>query len=73
MIDRIFSAVLTFSILIGATLAFGAEVFGTEPRVTATAPVALREVQLERVVVIAKRAPAATHMASTETGSTLAQ
>jgi hypothetical protein len=75
MIDRIFAAVLTFTILIGATLAFGVEMFGANaPVVTArTAPAHVREIRLERVVVTAKRVPVATHVAATESAAALTE
>lgn len=71
MIDRLFIAVLSFSILAGATLAFGSELFAsTSQGGAATARVAtvgeVRNITLERVVVTAKRAPAPTHVAATE-------
>jgi hypothetical protein len=72
MIDRLFAAVLTFSILIGSTLAFGAELFGANAPVVANRS-AVREVQLERVVVTAKRLPAATRVAATESAAALTE
>ena len=59
MIDRIFSAALTFCLLIGGTLAIGSAFVGLD-RPAATNP-HVRVVQLEPVVVKAKRlAPPAT-------------
>jgi hypothetical protein len=48
MIDRIFSAVLTFGLLIGGTMAIGSEMFGLNQQRDA------RVVQLQPVVVVAK-------------------
>lgn len=68
MIDRIFSAALTFCLLIGGTLAIGAAMFGLDHRSTAanaaTAPT--RVLQLERVVIVGKRLVPATEVAQTE-------
>jgi hypothetical protein len=49
MIDRIFSAVLTFALLLGGTLAIGSELFGMNRQHT------VRVVQLQPVVIVAKR------------------
>jgi hypothetical protein len=57
MIDRLFLATLTFTLLIGGTLAFGSAVFGT-PHAPAVEKAAPRVVQLERVVVVGKRTAA---------------
>ena len=57
MIDRIFSAVLTFGLLIGATLAIGSELFAPHPaHVAAIATAHAQVVQLERVEPTAQRA-----------------
>jgi hypothetical protein len=57
MIDRLFLATLTFCVLIAGTLAIGSAMLGLDQhsaaRRAAAAPV--RIVQLERVVVTAKR------------------
>jgi hypothetical protein len=60
MIDRIFSAVLTFSLLIGGTLAVGSEMFGLNQQRTT------RVVQLHPVVVVAKRLALNANIATTE-------
>jgi hypothetical protein len=53
MIDRLFLCTLTFTLLIGGTLAIGSAVFaGPAP---STAKAAVRIVQLDRVVVVGKR------------------
>ena len=60
MIDRIFSATLTFGLLIAGTIAIGAALFGLDQRSVAARAAAtpVRVVQLERVVVTAKRVAA---------------
>jgi hypothetical protein len=50
MIDRIFSAVLTFALLLGGTLAIGSEMFGTHRQHT------VRVVRLQPVVAVATSA-----------------
>lgn len=57
MLDRIFSAVLTFALLIGGTLAIGSAAFGADPQTGAAKPAdsSVRVVQLDRVLVVAKR------------------
>jgi hypothetical protein len=57
MIDRIFSAALTFALLIGGTLAIGAALFGMDrPQVSSQASASRpKVVQLQNVVVVAKR------------------
>jgi hypothetical protein len=59
MIDRIFFAALTFCLLIAGTLAIGVAMFGEARSASAQA----RVVQLERVVVVGKRAAAASAVA----------
>ncbi len=62
MIDRIFSAALTFCLLIGGTLAIGSALFGLDRTSVAStsAKPQVRVVQLEPVLITAKRlAPAA--------------
>ena len=58
MIDRIFSAALTFCVLVAATLAIGSMLFGSSARAPAakTAHAAVRVLQLPTVVITAKRA-----------------
>jgi hypothetical protein len=74
MIDRIFSAVLTFSLLIGGTLAIGAALFGVDQRSAAAhaASAPVRVVQLERVVVTAKRLAPPVKVAYGESAETTA-
>jgi hypothetical protein len=62
MIDRLFTATLTFCLLIAGTLAIGSAMLGTDQRAVApkAASAPVRVVQLERVVIVGKRlAPAA--------------
>ena len=68
MIDRIFSAALTFCLLIGGTLAIGSAMFGTERNALAphTAAALVKLVQLERVVVVGKRLAPASAVATSE-------
>lgn len=57
MIDRLFTAVLTFALLVGGTLAIGSALLEADPRSSA-APAARsqpRVVQLERVTITATR------------------
>ena len=66
MIDRYFTAALTFALLIGGTLAIGSELF--EMNRPALQRTALAEqpsvVQLPTVVVIGRRTPPASAVAS---------
>ena len=57
MIDRLVLATLTFCVLIIGTLAIGSALFGRDHRAAAPKAVAVsvRIVQLDRVVVTAKR------------------
>ena len=68
MIDRLFTATLTFCLLIGGTLAIGSAMLGMDQRVAppraAAAPV--RVVQLERVVIVGKRIAPAADVAQTD-------
>ncbi len=67
MIDRYFTAALTFALFIGGTLAIGSELIGmdrpgaSKSALTAQAPV----VQLPSVEVIGRRLQAASAVAST--------
>jgi hypothetical protein len=66
MIDRIFSAALTFCLLAGGTLAIGSALFGLDrPAGASTAAKApVRVVQLEPVLITAKRLAPAAKLAS---------
>jgi hypothetical protein len=66
MIDHLFSAVLTFSLLAGGTLAVGSAMFGLDrPAVARQAATAhVKVVQLERVVIVGKRLAPTTPLAS---------
>lgn len=68
MIDRIFSAALTFCLLIAGTLAIGAAMFGLDQRGAApkAAAAPTRVVQLERVVIVGKRLVPATKVAQAD-------
>ena len=57
MIDRLFTAVLTFALLVGGTLAIGSALLEADPRSAAAhaARSQVRVVQLERVTVTATR------------------
>ncbi len=71
MIDRYFTAALTFALFIGGTLAIGSELFGIDrPGARKTALTALTAqatvVQRPTVVVIGRRIPAAAALASTD-------
>lgn len=66
MIDRIFSAALTFGLLVGGTLAIGSAMFGLDQQASAAqaAPARIRVVQLAPVVIVAKRLAPATPIMS---------
>lgn len=68
MIDRYFTATLTFALFIGGTLAIGSELFGmNRPALQQTALTAQATVvQLPTVVVIGRRTPPASAVASTD-------
>lgn len=55
MTDHIFSAVLTFALLVGGTVAFGSELLGSRGPV-APARAAAAEVTLPMVIVTGRRA-----------------
>jgi len=68
MLDRLFTATLTFCLLIGCTLAIASAMLGTDQHVSV--PRAASEpaptVQLERVVIVGKRLASATELARTD-------
>lgn len=68
MIDRYFTAALTFALFIGGTLAIGSELFGMDrpgaPRTALAAQATV--VQLPTVVVIGRRIPPASEVASSD-------
>lgn len=68
MIDRYFTAALTFALFIGGTLAIGSELIGMDrPSVQKTALTAQSTVlQLPTVVIIGRRIPPASAVASTD-------
>ena len=68
MIDRYFTAALTFALLIGGTLAIGSELFDmNRPALQKTALAAQATVvQLPTVVVIGRRTPHASAVASSD-------
>jgi hypothetical protein len=68
MIDRYFTAALTFALFIGGTLAIGSELFGMDrPGVQKTTLTAQADVvQLPTVVIIGRRIPPASAVASTD-------
>ena len=68
MIDRIFSAALALCLLATGAVAFGPAMFGVDRHASAAraAVMPVRIVQLERVVVTAKRTAPATAVAKTE-------
>ena len=69
MIDRYFTAALTFALFIGGTMAIGSELFGmgrqAAPKTTLAAQATV--VQLPTVVVIGRRIQPASAVASTDT------
>lgn len=65
MIDRTLSAALTFCLLAAGALAIDSVVSGTDRRMAATTAAPVRIVQLERVVVVAKRLAPTTKVAQT--------
>jgi len=71
MIDRLFRATLTFCVLIAGTLAIGSAMFGFDQRTAAqkAAAAPVRIVQLERVVVTAKRIAPNAKLAQNETAA----
>ena len=71
MIDRIFSAALTVCVLAAGTLAIGSALFEQAPGRTAKTP--MRVIQLERVVVVGKRAVPGATVASSIDAQTAAQ
>ncbi len=75
MIDRLFTAMLTFCVLIAGALAIGSAMLGTDQRVAApkAASAPVKVVRLERVVVIGKRVAPATDLARTEAAGSAAQ
>ncbi|CAM5795524.1 hypothetical protein [Rhizobacter fulvus] len=68
MIDRLFTATLTFCLLIGGTLAIGSAMLGIDQPVAspraASAPAQV--VQLERVVIVGKRLAPTTDVAQSD-------
>lgn len=68
MIDRYFTAALTFALFIGGTLAIGSELIGMDrpgaPKTALSAQVTV--VQLPTVVIIGRRIPPASAVASTD-------
>ena len=75
MIDRIFFAALSFCLMVTGALAIGASMAGVDqPGAAARAAVVpVRIVQLERVVVTAKRLAPATAVAQTGAGEAAAR
>ena len=68
MIDRIFSATLTFCLLAGGTLAIGSAMLGLDRHATTAqaAPRNVKVVQLEPVVIVGKRLAPGTTVAKTD-------
>lgn len=68
MIDRYFTAALTFALFIGGTLAIGSELIGMDrpgaPKTSLSAQATV--VQLPTVVIIGRRTPPASAVASTD-------
>jgi hypothetical protein len=74
MIDRYFTAALTFALLVGGTLAIGSAWFGMDrPGAPKAAARAHAVVQLPTVVVTARRMDAASAVARTEATEPSAQ
>lgn len=73
MIDRIFSAALTFCVLVAATLAIGSAMLERGGTAAQPAQVEPPVVQLQRVEVIGKRAGPGTHVATAESAEAKAQ
>jgi hypothetical protein len=65
MIDRLFTATLTFCMLFGGTYAIGSAMLGSDQRAVApqAASAPARIVQLERVVIVGKRLAPSTDVA----------
>lgn len=75
MIDRIFFAALTFSLMITGSVAIGAGFVGVDQRAASAskgASAAARVVQLERVVVVGKRIVPVNVIARVEPGESSA-
>ena len=68
MIDRLFTATLTFCLLIGGTLAIGSAMLGLDQPVAApqAAAASTPVVQLERVVIVGKRLSPTTDVAQSD-------
>lgn len=75
MIDRTFTAALTFALFIGGTLAIGSELFGMDrPGAHKTATITQATVvQLPTVVIIGRRIQPAAAVASIDTNAPGAQ
>lgn len=75
MIDRYFTAALTFALFIGGTLAIGSELFGMDrpgaPKTALSAQATV--VQLPTVIVVGRRIHPASAVASTDTKEPSAQ
>ena len=70
MLDRLFTATLTFCLLIGGTLAIASAMLGTDQRVASLQAASTPTVPLERVVVVGKRVALATDIAQTDVTDT---
>jgi hypothetical protein len=70
MIDRIFSAALTFCLLMAGTLAIGSALFGQDTR-TARAPMPV--IELPTVTVIGQRTAMATDASASKVAANLEQ
>ena len=68
MIDRLFTAALTFCLLIAGTLAIGSAMLGLDQPVAApqAASAPAQVVQLERVVIVGKRLAPSTDLAQSD-------